>query len=169
MRNTGFTLIELILVIIILGVLSVTAAPRFVNFTTDARISALNGVKASVATTLELVMLKSMLPNSTLPSDNNRKVWVDINGNGIADMDASESPDVTSRQGADILKFINGPVESNQLHKLVELNGDLTFRLTRRKDSYVGYDLNKDGNVSNDDCYLNYNEDNGLSLVTTGC
>ena len=33
MRESGFTLIELIVVIVILGILAVTAAPKFMNLT----------------------------------------------------------------------------------------------------------------------------------------
>ncbi|NOH97545.1 type II secretion system protein [Vibrio sp. 99-70-13A1] len=46
--NKGFTLIELVMVIVILGILSVLAAPRFLNLQTDARNSALQGLKGSM-------------------------------------------------------------------------------------------------------------------------
>ncbi|MDG3084792.1 type II secretion system protein [Vibrio hannami] len=43
-RQGGFTLIELVVVIVILGILAVTAAPRFLNLQSDAREASLQGL-----------------------------------------------------------------------------------------------------------------------------
>ncbi|MCV5754423.1 type II secretion system GspH family protein, partial [Escherichia coli] len=47
-RQGGFTLIELVVVIVILGILAVTAAPRFLNLQDDARDATLEGLRGAI-------------------------------------------------------------------------------------------------------------------------
>lgn len=60
-RQSGFTLIELVVVIVILGILAATAAPKFMNLQGDARISALNGLKGAVKSAVSMTYSKAIL------------------------------------------------------------------------------------------------------------
>ena len=53
--QSGFTLVELIMVIVILGVLSAFALPKFANLTDDADEAAVKGAKAAVASAVGIV------------------------------------------------------------------------------------------------------------------
>ena len=60
-NNGGFTLIELIVVIVILGILAVTAAPKFIDLQSDARLATLNGMKAAINSAVSLTYGKSLV------------------------------------------------------------------------------------------------------------
>lgn len=56
----GFTLVELVLVTVIVGVLAAVAAPRLFNLSKDARIAAAQGVESAVRGQVNLLQMKCM-------------------------------------------------------------------------------------------------------------
>ncbi len=54
-NEQGFSLIELVIVIVILGLLAATAIPRFLNVTEDAEDASLDGVSGGLATAIGFV------------------------------------------------------------------------------------------------------------------
>ena len=63
MKQQGFTLIELVVVIIILGILSVIAAPKFIDLKSDAYIASLRGMAGAIDSTNSLVYSKAAINN----------------------------------------------------------------------------------------------------------
>ncbi|MDY5778603.1 MAG: prepilin-type N-terminal cleavage/methylation domain-containing protein, partial [Succinivibrionaceae bacterium] len=59
--NKGFTLIELVVVIVILGILAAVAAPKFMDLQSDARISALQGLQGAVKSAVNLTYAKGVV------------------------------------------------------------------------------------------------------------
>lgn len=61
MNRKGFTLIELILVIAILGILAVAALPRFLNISQNARQASRDGVVGAVRSGIALYRANNMV------------------------------------------------------------------------------------------------------------
>ncbi len=57
----GFTLIELVVVIVILGILAVTAAPKFIDLTGDAKASVVQAVEGSLNSAADMAHAKALV------------------------------------------------------------------------------------------------------------
>lgn len=82
-QQSGFTLIELVVVIVILGILAATAIPRFVNMSTQARVATVNGMVGALRSAVAITQA------TYLAAGNNASTEVFLQGqsgagNGVA-------------------------------------------------------------------------------------
>lgn len=77
-KSKGFTLIELIVVIILLGILASTALPKLINLRSDAKAGNLQAIKGSMESALQLVYSRAVIKGENIGNGN-----ISINGTNI--------------------------------------------------------------------------------------
>ncbi len=77
MKKEGFTLIELVIVIVILGILAAVAIPKFVSLTKDAKVSAVKGFAGSLRAAANIVHAKWLIHGNNPVSVEGKDVYVD--------------------------------------------------------------------------------------------
>jgi MSHA pilin protein MshA len=75
-KQQGFTLIELVVVIVILGILAVTAAPKFIDLTSDARASVMEAVKGSINSAADMAHAKALVSGKTAAAGTGQEISV---------------------------------------------------------------------------------------------
>ncbi|MDO3723187.1 type II secretion system protein [Marinobacter sp. chi1] len=88
-KEQGFTLIELVMVIVILGILAAFALPRFANFSNEARVATINGAAGAVRSAASIAHARWVADGDTTSTS------VSLDGTPVA-MNASNGyPSVT--------------------------------------------------------------------------
>ncbi|KGJ93800.1 Tfp pilus assembly protein FimT/FimU [Colwellia psychrerythraea] len=77
-KTKGFTLIELVVVIVILGILAVTAAPKFIDLTRDTKAATLEAIGGAMASGLQLINARAIIDNQQLGTGIIQIAGVDI-------------------------------------------------------------------------------------------
>jgi prepilin-type N-terminal cleavage/methylation domain-containing protein len=159
--NAGFTLIELIIVIVVIGVLAVTAAPKFFDFGTAARTNAVKSMSGTLTEASKHIDAALQLPNRVIYV--NGSPWLDVNGDGIIEADATSDQENPRNNVSRDIKLIKNDVDqlgpdNFEVAKMVSFSEDVIIEVGERHQTYIGFDRDDDGEIADDNCRVYFTQ-----------
>ncbi|MDT0581263.1 MULTISPECIES: type II secretion system protein [Alteromonadaceae] len=162
-KQQGFTLIELIIVIVLLSILSVVAIPKFLSFQDDANAAVVNGTGAAFRASVELANYKWRA------SGNNGQVNdLDVygSGNNLIDINANGWP-AQSTSTAEASIALNGTDDCISVWSALLNDGSPGVATDASQDYQVAYASNACTYflVASPDYSITYNSLTGLVTI----
>lgn len=148
-RVRGYSLIELVIVIVVLGGLAMTASSRYLNLQKEARIAVVETIMASMRAINEQVHLMSNL-NYVIArngqSSDSRLRFLDLNRDGIQQVDQGE------------WDLVWNHVDNTHMPNAIVIDDSFVQQLVGHSSLYIGYDRDGSGLVLPGDCWAHYQQ-----------